>query len=48
MQHSFGLLVHGYAGQTPAGPLPPIEASLRGQAEGFLVELLEAPGRGWR
>jgi len=40
--------VHGYAGQTLERPLPPIEASLSGEAGGsFPVELLEAPGRRW-
>jgi CubicO group peptidase (beta-lactamase class C family) len=41
--HTAGLSVHGYAGQTLDRPLPPIEASLSGQAGGsFPVELLDA------
>ena len=47
LSHTAGLSVHGYAGQ-PEGPLPPIAASLSGEARGsFPVELLQAPGRGW-
>jgi CubicO group peptidase (beta-lactamase class C family) len=48
LSHTAGLSVHGYAGQTLERPLPPIEASLSGEAGGsFPVELLEAPGRRW-
>jgi Raf kinase inhibitor-like YbhB/YbcL family protein len=47
LSHTAGLSVHGYAGQPPDRPLPPIEASLRGDAGSFPVELLEAPGRRW-
>lgn len=47
LSHTAGLSVHGYAGQPPDRPLPPIEASLRGEAGSFPVELLEAPGRRW-
>jgi CubicO group peptidase (beta-lactamase class C family) len=48
LSHTAGLSVHGYAGQTPDRPLPPIAASLSGEAGGnFPVELLEAPGRRW-
>jgi CubicO group peptidase (beta-lactamase class C family) len=48
LSHTAGLSVHGYAGQTLDRPLPPIEASLSGEASGsFPVELLEAPGRRW-
>jgi CubicO group peptidase (beta-lactamase class C family) len=40
--------VHGYVGQTSDRPLPSIEASLSGETgDGFPVELLAAPGRGW-
>ncbi len=46
LSHTAGLSVHGYAGQTPKRPLPPIEASLSGEAGGsFPAELLETPGR---
>jgi CubicO group peptidase (beta-lactamase class C family) len=48
LSHTAGLSVHGYAGQALDRPLPPIEASLSGEAGGsFPVELLEAPGRRW-
>ena len=48
LSHTAGLSVHGYAGQTLERPLPPIEASLSGEAGGsFPVELLDAPGRQW-
>ena len=48
LSHTAGLSVHGYAGQQPEEPLPPIAASLSGEARGsFPVELLQAPGRGW-
>jgi CubicO group peptidase (beta-lactamase class C family) len=48
LSHTAGLSVHGYAGQTLERPLPPIEASLSGEAGGsFPVELLDAPGRRW-
>jgi len=48
LSHTAGLSVHGYAGQTLERPLPPIEASLSGEAGGsFPVELLEVPGRRW-
>jgi CubicO group peptidase (beta-lactamase class C family) len=48
LSHTAGLSVHGYAGQTLDRPLPPIEASLSGEAGGsFPVELLDAPGRQW-
>jgi CubicO group peptidase (beta-lactamase class C family) len=48
LSHTAGLSVHGYVGQTPDRPPPPIAASLSGQTgDGFPVELLEAPGRGW-
>jgi CubicO group peptidase (beta-lactamase class C family) len=47
LSHTAGLSVHGYAGQALDAPLPPIEASLSGQAGSFPVELLEAPGRRW-
>lgn len=35
LSHTAGLSVHGYAGQTPDRPLPPIEASLLGEAAAF-------------
>ena len=48
LSHTAGLSVHGYVGQTLDRPLPPIEASLSGDAGGsFPVELLDAPGRRW-
>jgi CubicO group peptidase (beta-lactamase class C family) len=48
LSHTAGLSVHGYDGQRPQEPLPPIAASLSGEAGGsFPVELLQAPGRGW-
>ena len=47
LSHTAGLSVHGYAGQTPDRPLPPIPASLAGEAGSFPVELLDAPGRRW-
>ena len=48
LSHTAGLSVHGYAGQRSDRPLPPITASLSGEAVGgFPVELLEAPGRRW-
>jgi CubicO group peptidase (beta-lactamase class C family) len=48
LSHTAGLSVHGYSGQTPDRPLPPIAASLSGEAGGsFPVELLDAPGRRW-
>jgi CubicO group peptidase (beta-lactamase class C family) len=48
LSHTAGLSVHGYAGQTLDRPLPPIEASLSGEAGGsFPGELLDAPGRQW-
>jgi CubicO group peptidase (beta-lactamase class C family) len=48
LSHTAGLSVHGYAGQGPEEPPPPIAASLSGEAGGsFPVELLQAPGRGW-
>jgi CubicO group peptidase (beta-lactamase class C family) len=48
LSHTAGLSVHGYAGLRSDRPLPPIVASLSGEAGGsFPVELLEAPGRRW-
>ena len=48
LSHTAGLSVHGYAGQPPDRPLPPIAASLSGEGGGsFPVELLDAPGRRW-
>jgi CubicO group peptidase (beta-lactamase class C family) len=48
LSHTAGLSVHGYTGQTLDRPLPPIEASLSGEAGGsFPVEQLDAPGRRW-
>jgi CubicO group peptidase (beta-lactamase class C family) len=48
LSHTAGLSVHGYVGRTPDRPPPPIAASLSGATgDGFPVELLEAPGRGW-
>jgi CubicO group peptidase (beta-lactamase class C family) len=48
LSHTAGLSVHGYVGQPSDRPLPPIAASLSGETgDGFPVELLEAPGRGW-
>jgi CubicO group peptidase (beta-lactamase class C family) len=48
LSHTAGLSVHGYAGQTLDRPLPPIAASLSGEAGGsFPVELLDAPGGRW-
>jgi CubicO group peptidase (beta-lactamase class C family) len=48
LSHTAGLSVHGYVGQTSDRPLPSIEASLAGETgDGFPVELLAAPGRGW-
>jgi CubicO group peptidase (beta-lactamase class C family) len=48
LSHTAGLSVHGYAGQTLERPLPPIAASLSGEAGGsFPVELLDAPGGRW-
>ena len=48
LSHTAGLSVHGYAGQGPEEPPPPIAASVSGEAGGsFPVELLQAPGRGW-
>jgi CubicO group peptidase (beta-lactamase class C family) len=48
LSHTAGLSVHGYVGQTSDRPLPSIEASLAGEVgDGFPVELLAAPGRGW-
>jgi CubicO group peptidase (beta-lactamase class C family) len=48
LSHTAGLSVHGYVGQTSDRPLPSIEASLSGETgDGFPVELLAAPGRGW-
>jgi CubicO group peptidase (beta-lactamase class C family) len=48
LSHTGGLSVHGYVGQTCDRPLPSIEASLSGETgDGFPVELLAAPGRGW-
>jgi CubicO group peptidase (beta-lactamase class C family) len=49
LSHTGGLSVHGYLGQTPDRPLSSIAASLAGETgDSFPVELLEAPGRGWR
>ena len=49
LSHTAGLSVHGYLGQTPDRALPPIASSLSGETgDSFPVELLEAPGRGWR
>jgi len=49
LSHTAGLSVHGYVGQTPDQPLPSIAASLSGETgDGFPVELLEPPRRGWR
>jgi CubicO group peptidase (beta-lactamase class C family) len=49
LSHTAGLSVHGYVGQRADRPPPPIAASLSGETgDGFPVELLEAPGRGWR
>jgi CubicO group peptidase (beta-lactamase class C family) len=48
LSHTAGLSVHGYVGQTSDRPTPSIEASLSGETgDGFPVELLAAPGRGW-
>jgi CubicO group peptidase (beta-lactamase class C family) len=48
LSHTAGLSVHGYTGQTPEEPPPPIAASLSGDAgASFPVELLEAPGQRW-
>jgi CubicO group peptidase (beta-lactamase class C family) len=48
LSHTAGLSVHGYVGQSADRPLPSIAASLSGETgDGFPVELLEAPGRGW-
>jgi CubicO group peptidase (beta-lactamase class C family) len=48
LSHTAGLSVHGYIGRIPDPPLPSIEASLAGETgDGFPVQLLEAPGRGW-
>jgi len=48
LSHTGGLSVHGYVGQTSDRLLPSIEASLSGETgDGFPVELLAAPGRGW-
>jgi CubicO group peptidase (beta-lactamase class C family) len=48
LSHTAGLSVHGYVGQTRDGPPPSIAASLSGETgDGFPVELLEEPGRGW-
>ena len=42
------LSVHGYVGQPPDRTLPSTVSSLAGETgDGFPVELLEAPGRGW-
>ena len=49
LSHTAGLSVHGYVGQTPDRALSSIASSLSGETgDGFPVELLEAPGRGWR
>jgi CubicO group peptidase (beta-lactamase class C family) len=48
LSHTAGLSVHGYVGQTPDRPPPPIAASLAGETgDSFPVELLEPPGRRW-
>jgi CubicO group peptidase (beta-lactamase class C family) len=48
LSHTAGLSVHGYVGQRADRPLPSIAASLSGETgDGFPVELLDAPGRGW-
>jgi CubicO group peptidase (beta-lactamase class C family) len=48
LSHTAGLSVHGYVGQRPDRPVPSIVASLAGETgDGFPVELLAAPGRGW-
>jgi CubicO group peptidase (beta-lactamase class C family) len=48
LSHTAGLSVHGYVGQPSDRPLPSIVASLAGETgDGFPVELLEGPGRGW-
>jgi CubicO group peptidase (beta-lactamase class C family) len=48
LSHTAGLSVHGYVGQTPDRALSSIASSLSGETgDGFPVELLEAPGRGW-
>ena len=48
LNHTAGLSVHGYVGQTPNGPPRSIAASLAGETgDSFPVQLLEAPGRGW-
>jgi CubicO group peptidase (beta-lactamase class C family) len=48
LSHTAGLSLHGYVGLTSDRPLPSIVASLSGETgDGFPVELLEAPGRGW-
>ena len=48
LSHTAGLSVHGYVGQTPDRPLASVASSLSGETgDGFPVELLEAPGRGW-
>jgi CubicO group peptidase (beta-lactamase class C family) len=48
LSHTAGLSVHGYVGRTLDRTLPSIAASLAGETgDGFPVELLEAPGRGW-
>jgi hypothetical protein len=49
LSHTAGLSVHGYVGQTPDRPLASVASSLSAETgDGFPVELLEAPGRGWR
>ena len=48
LSHTAGLSVHGYVGQSADRPLSSIASSLSGETgDGFPVELLEAPGRGW-
>jgi CubicO group peptidase (beta-lactamase class C family) len=48
LSHTAGLSVHGYVGRPADRPVPSIVASLAGETgDGFPVELLAAPGRGW-
>jgi CubicO group peptidase (beta-lactamase class C family) len=48
LSHTAGLSVHGYVGRPADRPVAPIAASLAGETgDGFPVELLEEPGRGW-
>jgi CubicO group peptidase (beta-lactamase class C family) len=48
LSHTAGLSVHGYVGRPADRPPPSIAASLAGETgDGFPVELLAPPGRGW-